>query len=70
MPRFVIPGFSRKVQAEGIHPSLIPPGRYDPFAAAAQASEETTETEPTTTRQGWASDRFTEDITEQEPVAG
>ena len=70
MPRFVIPRFSRKVQAQGIHPSLIPPGRYDPFAAAAQASEETAQAAPAPTRQGWASDRFTEDTTEQERVAG
>jgi hypothetical protein len=70
MPRFVIPRFSRKGHSEGIHPSLIPPGRYDPFAAAAHAPEESAQAAPAPTRQGWASDRFTEDTTEQQAVAG
>ena len=70
MPRFVIPKFSRnKGQGEGINPSLIPPGRYDPFAAA-QAAPETVPAPPAPTRPGWASDRFTEEQTEQERVAG
>jgi hypothetical protein len=70
MPRFVFPRFSRnKDQAEGIHPSLIPPGPYNPFGAAAQAPEETARA-AAPTRQGWASDRFTEDTTEQQRVAG
>jgi hypothetical protein len=69
MPRFVFPRFSRnKGQAEGIHPSLIPPGPYTPFAASPAPEESAQAAVPT--RQGWASDRFTEGATEQEPVAG
>jgi hypothetical protein len=70
MPRFVFPRFSRKAESEGLHPSLIPPGPYDPFAGAAQAPEEIAPATPAPARAGWASDRFTEETTEQEPVAG